>query len=392
MSRLIAPMLATAGPPPDDDRSWSFEMKYDGCRLLASVGGGREPELWTRNLNIVTASYPEVAEALSTAFGGGGGRIVLDGEIVAMDRGRPSFGLLQRRLGVAHATKPLQRRIPVTYLPFDALVRSGVELLQVPYLDRRAELAELGSVIEKIGGLPITVPPSWDSQNGRVMLNAARSAQMEGIVAKRSNSMYFAGQRNRAWIKTAIRTRGTVLAIGFVGSSRSVATLVLGAYTADGQLEQVGHVSSGLSVAARRRLREEFRALERPTSPLEGDPAAAPDGYGEGDVSWLTPVTGGRGRFPRTHLGWAHTSLVQGHTPRYRPRAGPGRGSVEGRGKPPTMLSPQDHQQAVLNAARARDWVAVTELREAGERCTRSRTSHVAVTTLSARRRSLPPT
>jgi bifunctional non-homologous end joining protein LigD len=208
-----------------------------------------------------------------------------------MDRGRPSFGLLQRRLGVAHATKPLQRRIPVTYLPFDALARNGKELLQVPYLDRRAELAELGSVIEKIGGLPITVPPSWDSQNGRVMLNAARSAQMEGIVAKRSNSIDFAGQRNRAWIKTAIRTRGTVLAIGFVGSSRSVAALVLGAYTADGRLEQVGHVSSGLSVSARRRLREEFRALERPTSVLPDAPAAAPDGYSQGDVCWLTPAT-----------------------------------------------------------------------------------------------------
>ncbi|ABH00769.1 probable DNA ligase (plasmid) [Rhodococcus jostii RHA1] len=230
----------------------------------------------------------EVAEALSTAFGGGG-RIVLDGAIVVMDRGRPSFGLLQRRLGVAHATKPLQRRIPVTYLPFDALVRNGVELLRVPYLDRRAELAELESIVEKIGGLPIAVPPHWESQNGRVMLNAARSAQMKGIVAKRSNSIYLPGQRNRSWIKTAIRTRGTVLAIGFVGSSRSVAALVLGGYTADGRLEQVGHVSSGLSVSARRQLREEFRSLERPTSPLPDDPAAAPDG--DGDVRWLTPVT-----------------------------------------------------------------------------------------------------
>ncbi|MFC9557362.1 DNA ligase [Rhodococcus sp. NPDC056960] len=287
MSRLIAPMLATAGPPPDGDRPWSFEMKYDGCRLLASVGGGREPELWTRNLHLVTASFPEVADALSTAFGAGG-RIVLDGEIVVMDRGRPSFGLLARRLGVVHATRPLQRRIPVTYLPFDVLVRRGEDLLRAPYLDRRAELAELGSVIENIGGLPITVPPHWESQTGRVMLNAARSAQLEGIVAKRSNSIYLPGQRHRSWIKTAIRTRGTVLAVGFVGSSRSVAALVLGAYNADGQLEQVGHVSSGLSLSARRQFREEFRPLERPTSPLT-DSSAGVEGFTE--VRWLTPVT-----------------------------------------------------------------------------------------------------
>ena len=85
--RLIAPMLATAGTLPDNtDRPWSFEMKYDGCRMLASVGDGREPVLWTRAMNVVTPSYPEITEALTAAFGGRG-RIVLDGELVALDKG-----------------------------------------------------------------------------------------------------------------------------------------------------------------------------------------------------------------------------------------------------------------------------------------------------------------
>ncbi|MGW5152989.1 ATP-dependent DNA ligase [Rhodococcus koreensis] len=71
MSRLIAPMPATAGAPPDNaEQWWSFEMKYDGCRVPASVGGGREPQLRTRNLNPLTSSYPEIAEALAAAFGG----------------------------------------------------------------------------------------------------------------------------------------------------------------------------------------------------------------------------------------------------------------------------------------------------------------------------------
>lgn len=56
--RLIAPMLATAGTLPDNtDRPWSFEMKYDGCRMLASVGGC-EPVLWTRAMNVVTPQIP----------------------------------------------------------------------------------------------------------------------------------------------------------------------------------------------------------------------------------------------------------------------------------------------------------------------------------------------
>ena len=95
-------------------------MKYDGCRMLASVGGGREPVLWTRNMNVVTPSYPEIAEALTAAFGGRG-RIVLDGELVVSIRASPRSDCSSGAMGVAHATKPLQRRIPVTFLPFDVL-------------------------------------------------------------------------------------------------------------------------------------------------------------------------------------------------------------------------------------------------------------------------------
>ncbi|MFC9552504.1 hypothetical protein ACFTWF_16775 [Rhodococcus sp. NPDC056960] len=118
-------MLATAGTLPDTntERPWSFEMKYDGCRILASVGGGSEPVLWTRAMNVVTTSYPEITDALSTAFGGRG-RIVLDGEVVVLDHGPPSFGLLQRRMGIIHATTRLQRRIPVTFPPFDVFYRT----------------------------------------------------------------------------------------------------------------------------------------------------------------------------------------------------------------------------------------------------------------------------
>ena len=189
-------------------------------------------------------------------------------------------------MGVAHATKPLQRRIPVTFLPFDVLALEGDDLTKASYLERRAELAELDSVIQDVGGLPITVPPHWENQSSKIMLNAAKSAGMEGILAKRSTSIYLPGQRSRSWVKHAIRTRSSVLVIGFVGSSRSVAALVLGAYDVEGRLVQVGSVSSGLTVPMRRQLREDFRPLERPSSPLT-DPSAAAETFP--GVQWLTP-------------------------------------------------------------------------------------------------------
>src|SRR5699024_191956 len=105
---LPSPMLATAGTPADvrrsvdDGEDWSFEMKWDGYRVIAGIrtdaGGGRSVVLASRNGNDLTDLLPR-AELLADAMAGDAaelGGAVLDGELVALDgRGRPDFGLLQ---------------------------------------------------------------------------------------------------------------------------------------------------------------------------------------------------------------------------------------------------------------------------------------------------------
>ncbi|MHA4854804.1 hypothetical protein L1080_035620 [Rhodococcus sp. MSC1_016] len=72
---LFAPILATLAAPPEGEfsGSWAAEIKYDGCRLLASAGGRSDPVLGSRNLNVVTSSNPELVEALADAFGAAAG-------------------------------------------------------------------------------------------------------------------------------------------------------------------------------------------------------------------------------------------------------------------------------------------------------------------------------
>ncbi|MFD5329781.1 hypothetical protein ACFWJO_38635, partial [Streptomyces sp. NPDC127092] len=106
----------------------------------------------------------------------------------------------------------------------------------------------------------------------------------DGVLAKRSTSIYLPGRRSRAWIQQALRTTSSLLVIGFVGSSRSVAALILGAYDAEGRLVLVGSVSSGLTIQMRRQLREEFRPLERSSSPLTDPLPPAHEPLG---VVWL---------------------------------------------------------------------------------------------------------
>lgn len=283
-------MLATPGEPPEQmDGGWAAEMKYDGFRLLAAVGGDEQPVLWTRNLNVVTSSYPEVTEALTDVFGGRG-RFVLDGEIVALAQGRPSFARLQKRANTLRPTTALRRQVPVTYLPFDVLQLDGDDLMAAPYLDRRAALTGLGHELHG-AGLPIQIPPHWVSVESAVILEAARNSSLEGALFKRVSSTYQPGQRARSWRKVLLRTRSSALVIGWIpggGAQRNmVGSLVLGAYDDQGILRYVGNVGTGFTMAVRRKLKEKLATLERRTSPLGTDATAAEE---HGIVRWVEPV------------------------------------------------------------------------------------------------------
>ncbi len=127
---LVRPMLAVPGvlPPPTEEDAWSFEMKWDGVRVVLYVEDG-EPAAYTRNDRDVIASYPELRAFAAAQTDH---QLVLDGEMVALDvAGRPDFGLLQQRM---HLTKPVQveaarAAVPAIYLVFDLLRLDGTSLL-----------------------------------------------------------------------------------------------------------------------------------------------------------------------------------------------------------------------------------------------------------------------
>ncbi|WP_236580857.1 non-homologous end-joining DNA ligase [Rhodococcus sp. T7] len=284
-------MLATLGTPPAGGagESWAAEIKYDGCRLLASTGGRADPVLWSRNLNVVTSSYPELVEALADAFGGRR-RVVLDGEVVALAAdGRPSFGRLQRRLNVVRPSAVLRRQVTVNFFVFDLLVLDGKDVMSVPYLDRRSALAELAP--SHGAGLPVQAPPHWLGLSADTMLGVARETGMEGCVFKKISSIYLPGKRTRSWVKTLVRQRTSAVVIGWIaggGAQRNVVgSLVLGAYDTEGVLRHIGHVGTGFTASMRRQLRDQLATLERPTSPL---PTASAHTDAPRGVSWVEPL------------------------------------------------------------------------------------------------------
>src|SRR3984893_11446308 len=269
MPTRIAPMLARAGALPSEQGEWAFEIKWDGVRAIAYSRPG-ELRLESRNLKEITDSYPELARlnrALSSHSA------VLDGEIVAFDaEGRPSFGALQPRMHVGSRAqaKRLAAHTPVTYVIFDLLWLDGHSLMALPYLERRARLAEL-----QLNGESWQTPEHVVGE-GSALLLLTRERGADGVVAKRLSSTYQPGVRTRDWIKVKSVGRQEFVIGGWMpgkGKRRErVGALLLGVYEPNGALRYVGRVGTGFTEAELERLSSLLAPLERPTSPFSAGP------------------------------------------------------------------------------------------------------------------------
>lgn len=286
-------MLATSGDLPQGP-AWAFELKWDGVRALAdiAVGGLR---VTSRNGLDVTGGYPELA-----GLGGGLEDALLDGEIVAMVDGRPSFAALQTRMHVRGIQVPtLATAVPVTLLIFDVLRLYGVDLCARPYAERRATLERLA-----LDGPHWTVPPSFD--DGPATVAASREQGLEGVVAKRLTSTYRPGQRSRDWVKVKhTRTQDVVVGgwkPGEGGRRGRLGSLLIGTYDGD-RLMFAGHAGSGLTGEVIEELGRTLAPLRRDSSPFANE-VPAPQARA---AVWCEPVVVVEVRF----TGWTPDGRIR---------------------------------------------------------------------------------
>ncbi len=261
----IEPMKATLAELPGDDRGWGHEIKWDGVRAIAYCAPGHLT-LESRSLREITRQYPEVGAILLELDGE---PVVLDGELVAFERGRPSFQRLQRRMHVASDAE-VRRRMgdtPVTYVIFDLLYAGGESLLDRPYEQRRERLEAL-----RLDGESWQTP-TYHRGDGAALLAASRAQGLEGIVAKRLDSPYRPGKRGRDWLKIKnVRSQELVIGGWLPGKGRREGELgaLLVGYHDEGRLRYAGKVGTGFDAADLKLLRERLARLESDASPFEG--------------------------------------------------------------------------------------------------------------------------
>jgi bifunctional non-homologous end joining protein LigD len=263
MPEHVPPMLATSAKALPRGDQWSFEVKWDGIRALAYSQPGRL-HLESRNLNDVTAAYPEL-RALNRALSHH--EAVLDGEIVAFDeRGRPSFGRLQQRMHVRSdaQARRLARDVPVAYLVFDLLWLDGHDLTGLPLHERRTKLETLD-----LQGPAWRISPAH--ADGAALLAAAEHGGLEGVVAKRLDCPYQPGRRAASWVKVKVLRREQLVIGGWLpGEGRRrerIGALLVGVREAGG-LRFAGRVGTGFGEAELDRLARLLVPEQRPTSPF----------------------------------------------------------------------------------------------------------------------------
>ncbi|MEA4944872.1 MAG: ATP-dependent DNA ligase [Propionicimonas sp.] len=278
-----SPMLATPGRPAelDDGEEWALEVKWDGVRAICLVADG-QVRLVSRNGSDVTALYPELAELADAVVADAA---ILDGEIVALDRaGRPDFSLLQQRINPdPRRAAELRRRVPVTLMLFDvlSLTVDGTErqLLRTPYRTRREVLAAAVTPSDRI-----RVPSGFDGDLATALAHS-RDQGLEGVVAKRLDSVYRPGQRSRQWLKFKHRSHQAVVVIGWRLDDRErLRSLLMAVPGDDGELHYAGRVGSGLPVGRLAEFERKLQRIERKTPPVEDVPATE-----QRDARWVTP-------------------------------------------------------------------------------------------------------
>ena len=283
LPRSLVPIKATSGRLPHGD-AWSYEVKWDGMRALCFVDSGHL-RVQSYNERDVTVSWPELARfpevvPATTAL--------FDGELVATDdEGRPRFGLLQQRMHITNAGEATRRSVdvPVAYVVFDLLHLDGHDLIDLPLTDRRRLLDQ---VLEP--GPCWRLSPRHD--DGPALLAAATERDLEGVVAKRTDSRYEPGKRTRSWIKVKVRHRQEMVVGGWLPGEGNrtgrIGALLVGYHDAQGAaaLRFGGRVGTGFTEAELERLSRLFEDLTTDECPFDPPPPRAELRRGP---AWLRP-------------------------------------------------------------------------------------------------------
>jgi DNA ligase D-like protein (predicted ligase) len=296
VARFIEPMECLPVEKIPEGDLWSYELKLDGYRVEAVKSGGKV-RLYSRRGTDLSQRFEYVTSALDILPD----ETVIDGEIVALDeQGKPNFNLLQNfRSAESH----------IMIYAFDLLVRKGKDLTKTILSKRREILADTIEPHDHVGISQVS------NQTVKEMLAFVKSHGLEGIIGKRTDSVYEPGRRSGLWVKRRINLSQSFVVGGYVPSRLGVDAIVIGFYR-DKQLHYAARVRAGFVPLTRRQVFEKIEPLETAKCPFVNLPEKDAGRWGQGltaekmkECVWLKPRIVAEVEF----LGWTGANHLR-HT------------------------------------------------------------------------------
>jgi DNA ligase D-like protein (predicted ligase) len=276
IARFIEPMECLPAEQIPEGGLWTYELKLDGYRIEAVKTGGKVT-LYSRRGTDLSQRFKSIVSALASLPD----ETVIDGELVALDeQGKPNFNLLQNfRSSESH----------IMLYAFDVLARRGEDLRKRPLAKRREILASTVKPHEHLGISQVS------HQTASEMLEFVKSHGLEGVIAKRADSIYEPGRRSGLWVKKRLNLSQEFVIGGYVPSHLGVDSIVIGVYRGK-DLHYAARVRAGFVPLTRRQVFERIRPLETTKCPFVNLPEKDAGRWGEGltaekmkECVWVKP-------------------------------------------------------------------------------------------------------
>ena len=266
LTDFIQPMLATTADKPFSGDDWLFEIKWDGYRAIADLT--EDLKLYSRNGLSFLGKYPSIEKALASQEH----HVILDGEIVAYNKeGKPDFQTLQHYDDNPGAM--------LVYHVFDLLYLNGYSTQSLPLLQRKELLKD---ALKTSAHVQLS---DYVENTGKEFYKAVLSEDLEGMMAKKKESLYHVGSRSLDWVKVKNHKTEEAVIIGFTepqGGRKYFGSLILGKYDS-GKLIYAGHVGTGFDDKTLKNLFDLMQPYTTVKMPLDKKPSV------NSTPTWITP-------------------------------------------------------------------------------------------------------
>lgn len=236
----ISPMLISEQVEPYDDPDTVFEIKIDGIRALAYCSRDNVDIRNKRDVKLVPR-FPELKDIFRNCKE----KCILDGEVNIMVNGKPDFYEVQRRTLLTDPFKIelAADRYPANFIVYDIIYYKDHLVTELPLLERKQLIEDI--IIENDY---ITRSRHIDTY-GKALFEMTEKENLEGIVGKKKESLYWFGKRSKDWKKVKVMKDEDFACLGYIRKPNNMTSLILAKYDKSDNLIITNHVTLGVSLS-----------------------------------------------------------------------------------------------------------------------------------------------